>query len=438
MNFNIRAKAFLFIPFLFITLNSYSQKTAPSDLILQSIDENQSYYSDLLKEIVNINSGTMNFVGVRKVGLRLTEEFKKLGMEASLTPGEAFGRAGHLIATNNGTKGPKILMIGHLDTVFEPESEFQKFTMLNDSIMQGPGVADMKGGDVIILYTLKALKDAGVLNNLSVRVVMTGDEERSGSPLALSKKELTDAADWADIALGFENADGNPKTIVTSRRGSTGWTLKVKGNAAHSSQVFSEKVGSGAIYETSRILNSFYQELSNEENLTFNPGLILGGTDVEYDDSKSAGTAYGKQNVVAKDVLVKGDIRAVSLEQLSMAKEVMTRIVSENYPKSSAEITFDPEGGYPPLANSSGNEFLLKLYNSISQEQGLGSVSSVNPRNAGAADISFTAGRVNMAVDGLGLSGADDHTINETGNLNMLPVQAKRAALLMYRLSSTR
>ncbi|QSE96454.1 M20/M25/M40 family metallo-hydrolase [Fulvivirga lutea] len=427
----------LLILSLTITSISWSQSDV-KPVILKSVEDNTTYYTQLLKEIVNINSGTMNFKGVQKVGNRLVEEFKKLGMEASMTSGDAFGRAGHLVASNNGTKGIKILMIGHLDTVFEPESPFQKYTMVNDSIMQGPGVADMKGGDIIILLALKALKDAGVLENLSVKVVMTGDEERSGSPLALSKKELTDAADWADIALGFENADGNPKTIVTSRRGSTSWTLNVKGNAAHSSQVFTDKVGSGAIYEASRILNSFYQELSKEENLTFNPGLILGGTDVTYDDSKSAGTAYGKQNVVAKDVIVKGDIRAVSLEQLAMAKEVMNRIVTENYPESSAELIFDSEGGYPPLTNTKGNEFLLNLYNMISRELGYGHVTAVNPRNAGAADISFTSGRVDMAVDGLGLSGADDHTINETGNLNMISVQAKRAALLMYRLSSRR
>lgn len=401
---------------------------------MKAIDANEAASVELLKKLVNMNSGTMNFEGVKQVGNVLVEEFKKIGMDAKMVPGDAFGRAGHLIATNNGSKGPKIMMIGHLDTVFEPSSPFQEYTMINDSIMKAPGVADMKGGDVIILLALKGLKEAGLLDKMTIEVVMTGDEERSGAPLELSKKALTDAAVRADIALGFENADGKPKTIVTSRRGSSGWELKVEGNAAHSSQIFTDKVGVGAIYEASRILNAFYKELSTEENLTFNPGTILGGTAVEHDDSKSGGTAYGKTNVVAQDVIVKGDIRAVSLEQLDKAQRIMTEIVSKNYPGTKATLTFDP-GGYPPLAVTDGNEQLLKMYDEVSRNLGYGSVTAVNPRNAGAADVSFTAGLVDMAVDGLGLSGADDHTINETGNLNMLPVQAKRAALLMYRLT---
>lgn len=422
------------ISFLLVSANINAQISKVESKIIKTIDANEKASIELLKKVVNMNSGTMNFEGVKAVGNVLVAEFQKLGMDAKMVSGDDFGRAGHLIATNNGKKGPKIMMIGHLDTVFEPSSPFQEYTMLNDSIMKAPGVADMKGGDVIILLALKGLKEAGLLDKMTIEVVMTGDEERSGSPIELSKKALTEAAVRADIALGFENADGKPTTIVTSRRGSSGWELKVEGNAAHSSQIFTDKVGVGAIYEASRILNAFYKELSTEENLTFNPGVILGGTAVEYDDSKSGGNAYGKTNVVAKDVIVKGDIRAVSLEQLDRAKKIMSEIASKNYPGTKATLTFNP-GGYPPLAVTEGNRELLKIYDEVSRNLGYGAVEAVNPRNAGAADVSFTAGLVDMAVDGLGLSGADDHTVNETGNLNMLSVQAKRAALLMYRLT---
>lgn len=415
-----------------------AQTTTAEFALIKSIDNYEQEATELLKKIVNMNSGTMNVSGVKKVGAILVDEFKALGLEAYMTDGSGFNRAGHLVASNNANKGLKILMIGHLDTVFEPDSPFQEYVMLNDSIMQGPGVADMKGGDVIILMVVRALKEAGLLDDVSLRIVMTGDEERSGSPLALSKKELTEGADWADIALGFENADGDPKTIVISRRGSTGWTLKVKGNAAHSSQVFTEKVGVGAIYETSRILDGFYQQLSKEENLTFNPGVILGGTSTEYDNSESGGSAFGKSNVVAQEVIVRGDIRAVSLEQLEKAKQMMQEIAGNSYPGTSAILEFNPEGGYPPLAPTQGNKFLLKLYNAVSIDLGFGEVTAVNPRNAGAADVSFTSGRVDMAIDGLGLSGDDDHTINETGNLKMLAVQAKRAAILIHRLSRSK
>ncbi|MUP44670.1 M20 family peptidase [Gramella sp. BOM4] len=412
----------------------FSQLSKTEKKIVKAVDKHTDASLEFLEKAVNINSGTMNFEGVREVGKLFQQELQKIGFETRLTSGDAYGRAGHLIATHEGKPGLRLLLIGHLDTVFELDSPFQSSSKINDSIMKAPGVADMKGGDVIIILAMQALKEAGVLDEMSVEIVMTGDEEKSGDPIELSKKDLVEAAKRADVALGFENGDGNPETIVISRRGSSSWKLEVSGNAAHSSQVFTEKVGTGAIYEASRILNEFFTQLSTEENLTFNPGFILGGTSVEVQEDGTGGTAFGKTNVVAQKAVVRGDIRAVSLEQLDRAKGTMNKIVSENYPETEANLSFD-DGGYPPLAKAEGNEKLLEYYDEISQELGFGKVYAVNPRNAGAADISFTAGHVDMAVDGLGLSGDDDHTINETGNLNMVSRQAKRAAILMYRLS---
>ncbi len=424
--------------FLFIIINipfcGFAQKEKIERKIIKSVDKHTEASLELLRKAVNINSGTMNFEGVKKVGELFKAELDKLGFTTELTSGESYGRSGHLIAKREGKKGPKLLLIGHLDTVFELDSPFQAYEMLNDSIMKGPGVADMKGGDVIIILAMRALKDAGVLDDISIEIIMTGDEEKSGRPLQVSKKALIDAAKNADIALGFENADGKPTSIVVSRRGSTDWELQVVGNSAHSSQIFTEKVGVGAIYEASRILNEFYQQLSKEENLTFNPGFFIGGTSLEPNTDQTGGTAFGKSNVVAQQVTVRGDIRAISPEQLENAMALMNTIVAQNYPGTSAKLQFG-DGGYPPFAATDGNYKLLGYYNQVSNDLGYGDITAVNPRNAGAADISFTSNYVKMAVDGLGLKGgADDHTINETGNLNMLSVQAKRAAILIYRL----
>lgn len=403
--------------------------------MLLTIDQETAYYISVLEKTVNINSGTMNFEGVRRVGDVYISEFEKLGMETQWIDGAPFKRAGHVVARTHGTTGPRLLLIGHLDTVFEPESPFQSLVMVNDSIMKGPGVSDMKGGNVIILMALRALKEANLLHDMQIEVVLTGDEEHSGSPIELSKKALTDGAQRADIALAFENADGNPETLVVSRRGWTGWTLQVSGTPAHSSQVFTDGVGVGAIYEASRILNTFYQELTNEKNLTFNPGVIVGGTTTSYDSEQSQGTAFGKSNVVAQEAKVSGDLRAVSPEQLERAQKIMLRIASNNYPGTTAELTFS-RAGYPPLPSTAGNQKLLHLYSTVSEDLGFGPVTAVDPRNAGAADISFTSGLVDMAVDGLGMSGAGAHTIHETGDLSKIPVQAKRAAVLMYRLAN--
>lgn len=436
MKFRNSMKSLLVLLLISVTMSSQAQKNSVEKKIVKSVDKHTDASLDLLRKAVNINSGTMNFEGVRKVGELFKIELDKLGFKTELTSGEAYGRAGHLIATRTGKKGPKLLLIGHLDTVFELDSPFQEYTMLNDSIMNGPGVADMKGGDVIIILAMQALKDAGVLEGMNIEIIMTGDEEKSGDPLELSKKDLIDAAKRADIALGFENADGRAETVVTSRRGSSDWELKVHGKPAHSSQIFTQSIGVGAIYEASRILNEFYQTLSVEENLTFNPGFIIGGTSLEPNAELTGGSALGKSNVVAQEVIVRGDIRAISPEQLEKAKLTMISIASKSYNGTIAEIIFDNDG-YPPLASTEGNKTLLEYYSKVSQDLGFGVVSSVNPRNAGAADISFTSGYVDMAIDGLGLTGGtDDHTIRETGNLDHLSVQAKRAAVLIYRLSS--
>lgn len=434
MNLRLKLKRIGFLVSLLIGTCSMAQSAKMEKSIVKSVDKNLDASIELLKKTVNINSGSLNIEGVRKVGELYKAELDMLGFTTELTSGEAYGRAGHLIAKKDGKKGPKFLLIGHLDTVFELDSPFQEFTMLNDSIMKGPGVADMKGGDVIIILAMKALKESGALDDMSVQIIMTGDEEKSGSPIELSKKDLVEGAKWADIALGFENGDNNPKTIVVSRRGSEDWQLTVTGNPAHSSQVFTEDIGTGAIYEAARILNEFYLQLAKEKDLTFNPGFILGGTNVAPNEELTGGTAFGKNNVVAQTAVVHGDLRAVSPEQLQKAKMVMKEIVANNYPKTSAVLLFDNEG-YPPLAKTDGNMRLLEHYNKVSKGLGFGAVEAVNPRNAGAADISFTSGYVDMALDGMGLTGGSgDHTIEEMGNLNTVGVQAKITAVLMYRM----
>lgn len=389
-----------------------------------------------LEQVVNINSGTMNFAGVKQVGQVFSQQFTELGFQSQWFDGKAFNRAGHLVASY-GQRGPKILMIGHLDTVFAKEDDFQRFHQISDSEIAGPGITDMKGGDVIIVSALRALKKLGLLDNVRIRVVMTGDEESSGRPLSLSKKVLVDAAKWADIALGFEDGDSNIKTAVTTRRGASGWTLDISGQAAHSSQIFTPQVGDGAIYEAARILEAFRQQLSAENNsamanLTFNPGLIIGGTRVEEQAEKSQALAFGKSNVVAQTVKVKGDIRAVSQQQLSQAQKIMQAIVAENLHRTTATLHFAE--GYPPMTDTQGNRKLLTMYSNISEQLGYGPVVAVNPRKAGAADISFVADHVTLALDGLGLMGRGGHTKDEVADITSLGKNIEKAALLIYRL----
>lgn len=431
----------LFIVLITTSLFGVSPKAAAQDAIseieqaiVDHIDSRSDRALQLLELVVNINSGSLNLEGVREVGRVFEREFDSIGFETRWVDGSPFNRAGHLVASRKGD-GPHFVMIGHLDTVFEPDSPFQKYERLSESRARGPGVSDMKGGNVIILEALRALNAVGVLDRMTVTVVLIGDEESSGRPLDLSRKVLFEAAEAADIALAFENGDDQLETAVIARRGFSGWKLEVTAKPGHSSQVFKEDMGYGAIYEAARILSSFYQELAGEENLTFNPGVIVGGTTIHYDASQSSGTAFGKSNVIAERTTVEGDLRTLTIEQRESAKDRMRAIVSKSLNGATAKITFSD--GYPPLAPTDGNRHLLSLLDQTSRDLGFGGVSAVDPSKAGAADVSFTAGLIDMALDGLGLLGADNHTVNETANLNLLPIQAKRAAVLMHRLAST-
>jgi len=402
--------------------------------IASAVDAHSREALTLLERLVNINSGTMNFAGVRQVGDILRAQFDTLGFKTRWVEGAAFHRAGHLIAEHAGP-GPKILLIGHLDTVFEPSSPFQRFQRLDDSTARGPGVIDMKGGDVILLFALRALRDAGFLEKMNVTVVFDGDEEEAGTPVDAARRALVDAATGARAALGFEDGAGDPKTAVISRRSAGSWTLRTTGHPAHSSQIFKPEVGAGAVYEASRILHEFYTKLSTEQYLTFNPGLALGGTLLKVDSTGTDGSASGKRNVVAEHMEVTGDLRTLSPEQHARAKRTMQEIVTHHLPQTSATIEFDD--GSPPMAPTDGNRRLLAMYDRASRDLNLGSVVAVDPSRAGAADVSFIASKVPMIIDGIGLSGHDDHTEKETADLRMLAPQTKRAALVMYRLTQT-
>ncbi len=428
--FNIIRISHLFL-FLFITLTMNAQKLSKTEKkIINSIEANHESAIQFLEKVVNINSGTMHHAGVKEVGMVFKEQFDAIDFTTRwINMPTEVNRAGHLFAEISGSKGKKILLIGHLDTVFEKDSPFQKFKKDGD-IAYGPGTNDMKGGDVVVLYALKALHENKLLNDAQIIVAFTGDEESTGQPLDISRKDLIDAAKKSEVALGFETSTGfNYATVA--RRGSSGWKLKVKGKRAHSSGVFNEHVGAGAIFEASRILNSFYTDVKGEEFLTFNPGVILGGTEVKFDSSISEGEAFGKSNVVPQTVMVKGGLRFISEEQKERARSKMKKITEENLPHTSATITFTDS--YPAMQPTEGNHKLLALLNEVSKDLGQGIVEAYDPGKRGAADTSFVAEHVDC-LDGLGTMGIGAHTPKETLDLTTFEALTKRTAILIYRL----
>ncbi|WP_431163483.1 M20/M25/M40 family metallo-hydrolase [Flagellimonas beolgyonensis] len=418
-----------------LSLSLSAQKLSRTEKkIIASVEKNNWEAIGFLEKVVNINSGTLNAKGVQEVGMVFKDAFEDIGFDTRWVdmPAE-MGRAGHLFAETSGNKGKKLLLIGHLDTVFEKDSPFQTFEMVNDSIAHAPGGNDMKGGDVIVLYALKALHDNGLLNNAQIIVAFTGDEESTGKPLDISRKDLVEAAKRSDIALGFETSTGfNYATVA--RRGASGWEVEVEGKRAHSSGIFSENTGAGAIFEMSRILHGFYTDVKGEDLLTFNPGVLLGGTFVNFDEATSKGDAFGKSNVVAQKAIVKGGLRFISEEQKERARAKMREIAANNLPQTSATVSFTDS--YPAMKPMEGNMQLLGILNDVSLDLGQGEVLAYDPGRRGAADVSFVAEYVDC-LDGLGTMGSGAHTPQETVNLNTIQALTKRTALLIYRLINT-
>ena len=387
---------------------------------------------NLLEKVVNINSGSLNIEGNRKVGAIFQQELDKLGFRTYwVTYPDSIKRSGHLFAEMRGGKGKKIVMIGHLDTVFELDHPFQKFSR-NENTAYGPGVTDMKSGDVSLLYTMKALHHIDALKDMDLTLVFIGDEEKLGAHASIVRKELISAGKWADIGLGFEGAQGM-ETGTIARRSSSSWILTTTGIQGHSSQVFGETLGYGAIFEASRIINTFREELSEEQYLTFNPGVMLGGTDVMFDPIKARGTAFGKTNVVSQSVTAHGGIRTISINQLEKAMVAMREIASRNLPGTTAKIEF--KTSYPPMEPTKANYALLSKLESVNMDLGYGKLEPLDPSKRGAADISFVAPHVDEALAGMGPDGSGAHSENESLDLSSFPKTTARAAILIYRLT---
>jgi glutamate carboxypeptidase len=410
---------------------------SPSEkAIVAYIDANEQSSNALLAKLVNINSGTHNLEGVRAVAEIMQSELTGLDFKVQWIPMEQVGRAGVLVAAHPcpepGKCGKRMLLIGHMDTVFEKSSPFQAYSV-KGNIATGPGVNDMKGGLVDMLFALKALQDAGVLKQTEITIVLSGDEEAHGEPATISRRDMIDAAHHSDVALEFE---GTPRMDGVfygsiSRRSSITWHINTTGETGHSSGIFSVHMGFGAIYELTRILDTFRTQLP-EENLTFNIGVIVGGTSVHVDEAGNNATATGKDNVIAPVAYASGDIRTISNQQTARVEKKMQEIVAHHLPKTTAAITFGE--GYPAMSPTAQSRALLGILNQANASLGFRSMPELDPMKRGAGDISFVADII-PGLAGIGATGEGAHAPGETIDLSTQPINTKRDALLMYRLS---
>ena len=378
-----------------------------------------------LETLLAIDSPTENHEGQKLAGEFFRGHFEEIGFATRwMDMRETTDRGGHFEAELAGSAGKRILLLGHLDTVLPAREVYRE-----DDRLYGSGAGDMKGGDMVILFALQALAEAGALEDRQVIVHFTGDEESVGRPLEAARAPMEAAARRSDIVLSFEGGRNN--MAVVARRSSSSWRLTVESRTGHSSRVFSEDLGYGAIYEAARIINAFREELQGEEYLTFNAALIGGGTTAEFEGSHTS--AFGKSNIVPAAVYAKGDLRVISLEQRERIKARMAGIVGTgNLPHTTAAIEFSDS--YPPMSPTPENYALLEQLSQVSEDLGYGPMEPYDPGARGAGDVSFVA-HILPGLDGLGVRGHNVHSAGESMEIDSLVRQTQRAAVLIYRLT---
>lgn len=414
-----------------------AQSDAAEQRMAAHVASDAAHGEMLLETLVNQNSGTLNIAGVRAAGDLVRPQLETLGFAVDWVDMTETGRAGHLVATHRGNgQGKRILLIGHLDTVFEPASPFQTFRREGNRAI-GPGVGDDKGGIVVIIQALRAMQAAGTLRDADIMVVLTGDEERVGAPVETARRDLIAAGEWADVAIEYENlattGEGAERIEygTVARRSSSSWVITATGSTGHSSGIFSDSAGYGGIYELTRILDSFRRELP-EANLTYNVGMMAGGTTTEVSDSGETMTATGKENIIPPIAIARGDIRTLTPEQDERVRNRMAAIVADHLPQTTAPISFYDR--YPPMAPTAGNRALLARLNAVNRDLGLPEMPEYDPARRGAADSSFVAALADT-IGGMGASGGLAHAEGEWIELDSLPRQALRSAVFITRLS---
>ncbi|MEJ7741031.1 MAG: M20/M25/M40 family metallo-hydrolase [Chitinophagaceae bacterium] len=425
-------KKLLLFAGVLISFNVPAQKLSTEEKnILAYVQRQMPQTMQLLQQLVDINSGTLNVEGVKKVGAILRAQFDRIGFTTEwISLPDSMKRAGHLVANIKGSKGRKLFLIGHMDTVFEPDMPANPYRVLDDSTATGQGVNDMKGGNVIILAALEAIQRTVGLKNASVTAYFTGDEEDAGNPSSVSRADFINRAKSADIALGFEGAQGL-STVATARRGASGWILRVSARQAHSSGIFQGNYG--AIYEAARILTAFREKLGNQRYLTFNPGIIAGGSEVGYDSARLQARISAKTNIIAPSAIVHGDLRFLREAQKDSARMNMKAMVNmNNLPGTTATISF--EDGIPSMEPTKANNSLVFLLDKCTTDLGMGRTRAGDPGSRGAGDISYVA-KYLACLDGLGASGKGAHAPGETLNLKEFPKLIERAAIFIYRLT---
>lgn len=392
--------------------------------LLSDVDERQQEMVDTVIAWSKVNSGSRNLDGLDTMEAIVVEAFSELDPEIEfiqLTDGEGVTPAGDVEVIKNGRairifKRPeanrRVLLTGHTDTVFAKDHAFQEPIWLDENTLNGPGVADMKGGIIVMLNALRALEASPYASSLGWEVLLSPDEETGSLG---SAPILAERARAADIGMTYEPAlsDG---TLAGARKGSGNFVMVVEGKAAHAGREFF--AGRNAVVLLAEIIGALSALTNGRPGLTVNPAVISGGV---------------APNVVPDKALCRFNVRLEDPEDAHWFQAELDKIVSEYGSRDGFSVRLHGGINRPPKAISEANQLLMDAIADCGSELGI-KVAYVPTGGCCEGNNLAAAGLPN--VDTLGVRGGLIHSADEFVLADSFSERAKLSALILMAFAA--
>lgn len=410
--------------FLIYSSPAHSDLSTRESNIEKGLVEQQAKMERTLKQWVDINTGTWNAQGLKNYSGILRAQLKKLGFTVEVRPGIKLDQPG----TGDAVTGPiliarraakyqdegarRLLLSGHMDTVFETSSSFQKYKQDKETpyLATGPGVIDMKGGMVVMMYALEALNNENLLDRANWVVVLNSDEEVGSLG---SRAVIEGEARNADYGFVFEGGRKGG-AMVGSRRGLGQFHLSVEGVAAHAGSSHSE--GRSAVRELAKKILEVEALTNYKKGLTLNTGTFQGGT---------------KRNIIPEYAEAWIDVRFDSAAEGARAKEALQKIADKVHIKGT-KTTLWGLLHRPPKEETASVTALLKRHAQAAEDLGIQHGGTIHSGGGTDGSLMGAVGLTNL--DSMGPIGGRAHTDKEFIVLETLSQRARVAAVLLSRI----
>ncbi|SIP99343.1 hydrolase [Marinobacterium stanieri] len=389
------------------------------------LDEQHQQMLDDTLALAEINSGTLNHTGVNRVGEALVRLCQPLGGETEILPVAPYQHLnsqgeldqfplGNAVRIRKRPEAPlQIFLCGHMDTVFAVDHPFQQIQWLDDDTVNGPGVADLKGGLLVMINALMALERSPWADQIGWQILFNPDEE-IGSPSSAAL--IAEAAKEVDLGMIYEPSfpDGN---LAGERKGSGNFSVVVRGKAAHAGR--EHHLGRNAIRAMADFIAALDDLNGQRQGVTINPGFIEGG---------------GAVNIVPDLCISRFNIRLEQVDDEAWCQQHLDRLLADINARDGISIELHGGFGRKPKKLSGANQKLFELARDCGAELGM-SISWLP--TGGCCDGNNLAAAGIPNIDTLGVRGGKIHSSDEYMHVSSLTERAKLSALILMKLATS-